>query len=100
MERVVVVELQVFHQGQRSSGALYLTDRAVKGHHRRRRERKQLVVQSHDLRPVGLLDCRAIRMYGIDGRLELIRTGLVSAEASANDRLTLLDQGSIPPPSV
>jgi hypothetical protein len=39
-------------------------------------------------------------MHGIDGGLELIRTGLVSAEAPADDRLTLLDQGSIPPRSV
>jgi len=39
-------------------------------------------------------------MDGTDGRLKLIRTGSVSAKAPADDCLTFLDQGSIPPRSV
>jgi hypothetical protein len=34
-------------------------------------------------------------MDGVDRGLELIRTGLVAAKAPADDRLTLLDQGTI-----
>jgi hypothetical protein len=64
-----------------SSGALHLADGdgAVEGHDRRRGDREQLVVEGADLRPVGLLGCRSIRMHGVDGGLELIRTGLVAA---------------------
>ena len=51
-----------------------------------------MVVQSDDLRPVGLGDCRRIRVDGVDGGLELIRAGLVAAEAGADDRLALFDQ--------
>jgi hypothetical protein len=35
-------------------------------------------------------------MDGVDGRLELIGTGLVAAKAAAQDRLALLDQGLVP----
>jgi hypothetical protein len=35
-------------------------------------------------------------VHGIDGRLELIGTGLAAAQAAAQDRLTLGDQGPIP----
>src|SRR5438445_11506776 len=36
-----------------------------------------------------------VRVHGVDGRLELIRAGLVAAKAAADDRLALLDQGPI-----
>jgi len=68
---------------------------AVEGHDRRRGDREQLVVQGDDLRPVGLLGYRSIRMHGVDGGLELIRTGLAAAKAPAEDRLSLLDQGPV-----
>lgn len=60
------------------------------------RGHKQLVVQSDDLRPIGLFGRRGIRVDSIDGCLQLIRTGLVSAKAPAGDRLTFLDQAAIP----
>jgi hypothetical protein len=51
----------------RIRGGLNLrTLRAVEGHDRRGGDRKQLVVQDDDLRPVGLLDCRSVRMHGVD----------------------------------
>src|SRR5206468_10691529 len=59
-------------------------------------EREQLVVQGEDLRPVGLLECRGVRMDGVDRGLELVCTRLIAAKALADDRLTLLDQGAIP----
>jgi len=93
---------KLVHQSQRSSGALHLADGdgAVEGHDRRGGDRKQLVVEGDDLRPVGLLDCRGVRVHGVDGGLELIRTGLVAAKAPADDRLTFLDQGPIPSSAV
>src|SRR5207247_7786160 len=48
----------------------------------------------------GLLDCRSVRVHGVDRGLELIRTGLVAAKALAEDRLTLLEQGPIPASAV
>src|SRR5205823_6183022 len=102
VERVVVVQVQLVHQSKRRSGALHLADGdgAVEGYDRRGGDRKQLVVEGDDLRPVGLLDCRSVRMHGVDGGLELIRTGLVAAKALAEDRLTLLEQGPIPASAV
>ena len=98
VEGVVVVQLQLAHQGQRSRRALHLADGdgPVEGHHRGGGDGKQLVVQGDDLGPVGLLDGPSIRMDGVDSRLELIGTGLVAAKAPANDRLAFLDQGLIP----
>jgi MFS family permease len=71
-------------------------DGAVEGHDRRRGDGKQLVVQGDDLGPVGLRDGPSIGVDGVDGRLELIGTGLVAAKAAAEDRLAFLDQGLIP----
>jgi hypothetical protein len=39
-------------------------------------------------------------MHGVDGGLELMGTGLVAAEAAADDRLTLVDQVSVPSSAV
>src|SRR5215207_11045809 len=102
VERMVVVQVQLVHQGQRSSGALHLADGdgTVEGHDRRGRDRKQLVVEGDDLRPVGLLDCCGVRVHCVYGGLDLIRTGLVAVKAPADDRLTLLDQGPIPSSAV
>ena len=98
VERVVVVQIQLVHQSQRRSRARHLADgdRAVEGHDRRRGKSKQLVVQSQDPRPVGLLDGRCVRVHDVDGRLELIRTWLVAAKARAEDGSAFLDHGSIP----
>src|SRR5829696_4347319 len=99
VEQVVVVQiLQPLHQRQRRGRVLQLTDGdgAVEGHHRGGGDHQQLVVQGDDLRPVGLLDRRGVRVHGVDGRLELIGTRLVGAKAAAEDRLTLGDQGPVP----
>ena len=99
---MVVVQFQLVHQRQGSSGALHLADGdgAVEGHDRCGGDCKQLVVQGDNLRPVGLLDCRSVRMHRVDGGLELIRTGVVAAKAPAKECLTLLDQGPIPSSAV
>src|SRR5207302_10276954 len=54
LERVVVVQVQLVYQRQRSGGASRLAngDGAVEGYDRRWGEREQLVVQDDDLRPV------------------------------------------------
>src|SRR6266516_3610552 len=98
VERVIVVQVQLVHQRQRSRGASQLAngDGAVKGYDRRGGEREQLVVQGDDLRPVGLLECRGVRMHGVDRGLELVCARLIAAKTLADDRLTLVDQGAIP----
>jgi hypothetical protein len=97
VERVVAVEIQIVHQGQRSR-------RASTSPIAMARLRATTLVGAtqasgrigDDLRPVGLLDARGIRMHGIDGRLELVRIGLVAAKAPTDNRLRLLDQIPIP----
>src|SRR5207248_2709522 len=98
VEGEVPLQVQLIHQNERGSGPAQLTDGngAVEGDDRGGSDRKQVVVQGDDLRPVGVHGCLGIRMHGIYGRLELICTGLVAAEAPAHDRLALLDQCSIP----
>src|SRR5207244_6659534 len=102
VERVVIIQVQFVDQSKRSIGAVHLADGdgAVEGYDRRGGDREQLVVQGDDLRPVGLLECRGVRMHGVDRGLELVRTRLVAAKALADDRLTLLDQGAIPSSAV
>src|SRR5712691_1271694 len=102
VEGLVVVQVQFVDQSERRRGALNLADRdgSVEGNDRRGGDGKQLVVQGDDLRPVGLFECGSVRVHGVDGGLELIRTGLVAAEAAADDRLTLLDQAPIPSSAV
>jgi len=39
-------------------------------------------------------------VHGVDSGLELVGTGLVAAQAAADDRLTLLDQRPIPSSAV
>src|SRR5437660_103553 len=49
----------------------------LEGYDRCGGEREQLVVQGEDLRPVGLLECRGVRMDGVDRGLELVCTRLI-----------------------
>jgi hypothetical protein len=93
VERVVVVQVQFVDQSRRSIGAVHLADGdgAVEAHDGRRGDREQLIVEGDDLRPVGLLDCRSVCMYGVDGGLELIGAGLIAANAAPDDRLTFLE---------
>ena len=95
---MVVVQVQLVHQRQRGSRAADLADGdgPVEGHDRGGGDGEQPVVQGDDLGPVGLLDGPSIGMHGVDGRLELIGTGLVAAKAAAEDRLAFLDQGLMP----
>src|SRR5947209_14590187 len=83
VEGVVVVQPQFVHQSKRGIRALQLADgdSAVEGHNRRGGDRKQLVIESDDLRPVGLLERRRVCMHSVDCGLELIWTGSVVAEA-------------------
>jgi hypothetical protein len=68
VERLVVVQVQFVNQSERCRGAPNLADRdgAVEGHDRRGGDRKQLVIQGDDLRPVGLLECASVRVHGVD----------------------------------
>ena len=78
---MVGVQVQFVHQRQCGSGALDRADGdgAVERHHRGGGDLEQLVVEGDDLRSVGLLDCSRVGVHGVDGRLELIGTGLVTA---------------------
>src|SRR5712691_3427247 len=102
VEGLVVVQVQFVDQSERCRGALNLADRdgSVEGNDRRGGDRKQLVVQGDDLRPVGLFECGSVRVHGVDGGLQLVRAGLVAAEAATDDRLSFLDQGAIPTATV
>ena len=98
VERVVVVQVQLVHQSQRSSGGPAPRRWRWRGSGPRpawgrpraagRTGRRSATSRS----PYR----RGVRMHGVDGRLELIGTGLVAAKAPADDRLALLDQGPIP----
>src|SRR5438128_943987 len=102
VEGLVVVQVQFVDQSERCRGAVNLADRdgSVVGNDRRRGDRKQLVVQGDDLRPVGLFECGSVRVHGVDGGLQLVGAGLVAAEAATDDRLAFVDQGAIPALSV
>ena len=41
-----------------------------------------------------------VAVHGVDGRLDLVRAGLVAAQAGAHDRLALGDQVAIPPAAI
>jgi len=75
-------------------------DGAVEGHDRGGGDGEQLVVEGGDLRPVCLRGCRGVGVHGVDGGLELVGAGLVAAQAPADDRLALLDQGPVPSSAV
>src|SRR6266849_3227314 len=102
VERVVVVQVQLVDQSERGGGAVHLADgdRAVESDDGCWGYCEQVVVEGDDLRPVGLLDCRRVRMGGVDSGLELIRAGVVATEAGAHDPLALLDQRTIPAAAV
>jgi hypothetical protein len=78
---VVALQLQVFHEHQRSSGTVHLGhgDRPVERHDRSRRERAELVVQLEDLAPVGVRRGRGVAVDGVDRGLDLIRARLAAA---------------------
>ena len=100
---VVAVQVQLVHQRESGSGALRFADGdgAVESHDRRGGDREQPVVESDDLRPVGLLErsarppCAAL-MAG----LQLIPSGLVAAKAPAESRLAFLDRRTVPTRSI
>src|SRR5438105_701748 len=62
VERVVIIEAQLVYQRQSRARAVHLADgdRAVEGHDRRRIDRQELVIQRHDLRPIGFRDSRGL----------------------------------------
>lgn len=68
----------------------------VHGHHRRRRDREKLIVERKDLAPVGPRERLGVGVDGVDGGLDLVRPGLVPAEASAHERVAFLDQRAVP----
>ena len=86
------------YQCQRRLGTVRLADcdRAVERHHRCGGDRKQLVVQGDDLRPIRVLDSRGVRVHGVDRGLQLIWSWLVAPQAPTDDPLSLLDGRPIP----
>ena len=75
-------------------------DTAVERHDRRRRDHRELVIQREDLPPVGAAGRRRVGVHGADRRLQLVRPGLVAAQARAHQILALADQGPVPPAAV
>jgi hypothetical protein len=55
-----------------------------------------VVVELEDLAPVGVLGGGGVGVDGVDGGLELVRTRLVAAEATAYEILALVDQRAVP----
>ena len=60
----------------------------------------ELVVERHDLRPVGVGGGWRVGVDGLDGRLDLVRPGLVAAQAGANDGVPLGDEIAVPGASI
>ena len=53
---------------------------------------QQLVVELEDLAPVGVLRRRGVAVHGVDRGLDLVRAGLVAAQAGSHQGLALVDQ--------
>ena len=58
--------------------------------------RQQLVVELHDLRPVGGLGRGRVGVHGGDRRLDLVRARHVAAQAGAHEGVALVDQCAVP----
>src|SRR5207244_3887355 len=102
VEEVVVCKIEVVKQRQRGAWPLQLAhgDGPIQRDDRSGRDRKELVVQSEDLAPVGRLDRRRISVDGANRGLDLVRAGTVPPKAGADDLLALLDHRSVPPGAV
>src|SRR5437870_1337505 len=74
VEWVVVAKVQLVYQAQCRSRALHLADGdgPVEGNDRRGGDRKQLVIEGDDLRPVGLLHRQGVGMHGVDSGLQQV----------------------------
>src|SRR5258708_37616816 len=72
----------------------------VERSNRRGGHRHQLVVERQDLTPVSVLRSWSIAMHGIDSGLNLVRTGMVAAQARAHELLAFADHGVVPAAAV
>ncbi len=83
-------------EGHRRAVDLGHRDGAVECDHRAWRDREQLVVQPQDLVPVGVGSGRRVAVHRVDGRLDLVRAGLVTPQALPDDGLPLGDEHAVP----
>ena len=83
---------------ERRRGAFDLRedDRSVQRDDVARLHDHELVVQREDLRPVGVLGARRVRVDGCDRGLDLVRPGLVASQARAHQVLPFGDELAIP----
>src|SRR4029077_14056919 len=95
---VVWLELEILDRLEGGGRACDLgqRDRAIERHYRCRRPREQLVIEGKDLCPFRLLGARGVGVDGIDRGLNLVRAGLIAAQARAYEVMALGDQPLIP----
>jgi len=95
---VVPAELKAVHDGERDGRILDFShcDGPVQRDHRARRDDHELVVQLQDLTPVGSGRHRRVAVHGADRRLDLVRAGSVTPQASADEVLPFGDEGAVP----
>src|SRR5581483_634259 len=88
VEQVVAVQVQFVDQVERAARAVDLgdRDRAVQRDDWGGRVREQLVVEREDLGPVGVRGGRCVAVHRVDRRLDLVRAGLVPAQALPDQR--------------
>jgi hypothetical protein len=73
MEQVIPVEIDAVELVERRTGPMHLGegDGPIERHDRRGGEHRELVVETHDLGPVGVAGGGSVGMYGGDGGLDL-----------------------------
>src|SRR5215813_8090341 len=77
--QVVALEIEAVYQGEAGGRAIDLGDgdRAVQRYHGASSQRQQLIVELHDLPPVGRARGRRIAVDGVFRGMALVRPGLV-----------------------
>lgn len=98
MKDVVPAEINAVHDGERGGRILDFGhgDGTVERDHRARRDHHELVVQLQNLSPVGSRRHRRITVHGADRRLDLVRAGPVTPQASPDQVLPFGDEGAVP----
>src|SRR5690606_26410279 len=98
-QRLAVEHVQGGHAG---GGALPLADRhrPVERHHSGRAQGEELVVEGHDLPPVGGGGGGRGSVHGGDGGLELEGPGRAASHARRHEGAALGDQLPVPPRAV
>src|SRR4029077_8741940 len=95
---MVAVEFEAVDERERRIRSLDLGDGdgAVERDDRARGDRLELVVELQDLPPVRRCRIGRISVHGVDRRLDLVWTGHVALEASADDGLPCGNEVAVP----